>query len=80
MEVLYHSCELSNNNERHKFCPEGPDSWCSYKREGKLERKDHHLDTRAKVTASLRLNTTACVRAWLRGQTIINWVFNPTVI
>ena len=44
MAVLYHSCELSNNNERHKFCPEGPDSWCSYKREGKLQRKGHHLD------------------------------------
>ena len=44
MAMLYHTCELRKHNERHKFCPEGPDSWCSYKREGKLQRKDHHLD------------------------------------
>jgi hypothetical protein len=43
MAVLYHTCEL-NNKERHKYCPPGPDSWCSYKRDGTLQRKDHHLD------------------------------------
>lgn len=44
MAALYHSCELIDPNERHKFCPDGNDSWCSYKRQGTLERKDHHLD------------------------------------
>jgi hypothetical protein len=44
MAVLYHSCELTDDKERHKLCPSGPDSWCSHKREGKLQRKDHHLD------------------------------------
>ncbi|CAB4005543.1 Hypothetical predicted protein [Paramuricea clavata] len=44
MAVLYHSCELIDDKERHKFCPSGPDSWCSHKREGKFQRKDHHLD------------------------------------
>ncbi|CAB3980863.1 Hypothetical predicted protein [Paramuricea clavata] len=44
MAVLYHTCELSDETERHKYCPEGADSWCSYKRQGTLKRKDHHLD------------------------------------
>ena len=39
MAVLYHPCELQDENERQKFCP----SWF-FKREGKLQRKDHHLD------------------------------------
>ena len=41
MAALYHSCELSNNDERHKSCPDKLHSWYSYKREGKLPRKDH---------------------------------------
>ncbi|CAB3985428.1 Hypothetical predicted protein [Paramuricea clavata] len=44
MAVLYNTCELSDETERHKYCPEGADSWCSYKRQGTLKRKDHHLD------------------------------------
>jgi hypothetical protein len=44
MAVLYHSCELTDDKERHKLCPSGPDSWCSHKREGKLQRKDRNLD------------------------------------
>lgn len=32
MAVLYHTCELSDEKKRHKFCPEGVGSWCSYKR------------------------------------------------
>ena len=44
MAVLYHSCELSDDKERHRFCPAGPDNWCSYQRNGTLQRKDHHLD------------------------------------
>ena len=43
MAVLYNTCKLSNNKQ-HKFCPEGPHSWCSFKWEGKLQRKGHHLD------------------------------------
>ena len=42
--VLYHSCELDNDQEQCKFCPSGPDSWCSFKREAKIQRKNYHLD------------------------------------
>ena len=38
---------LGTRLERHKYCPPGPDSWCSYRRDGTgdgLKRKDHHLD------------------------------------
>jgi hypothetical protein len=44
LAVLYHTCEISDEKERHKYCPPGPDSWCSYRRDGTLKRKDHHLD------------------------------------
>jgi hypothetical protein len=44
MAVLYHSCELSDEKERHRYCPVGSDSWCSYKRNKTFQRKDHHLD------------------------------------
>ncbi len=44
LAVLYHTCEYSDDKKRHQYCPPGPDSWCSYKRDGTLLRKDHHLD------------------------------------
>ena len=44
LAVLYHTCEISNNKERHKYCPPGPDSWRSYRRDGTLKRNDRHLD------------------------------------
>ncbi|CAB3995831.1 Hypothetical predicted protein [Paramuricea clavata] len=44
MAVLYHSCELPDDKKRHKYCPLGPDSWCSYEGQGTLPRKDHNLD------------------------------------
>ena len=28
--VLYHSTEFENSENRHLFCPQGPDSWCKY--------------------------------------------------
>ena len=43
MAVLYHSCDIPAQR-RHQFCPEGENSWCSYKRVSKTETKDHHLD------------------------------------
>ena len=42
--VLYHSCELPDDKERHKYCPAGDDSWYSYRKQGTFQRKDHHLD------------------------------------
>ena len=44
MAVLYHTCELTEEKERHKYCPEGKESWCSYQENSTLKRKDHHLD------------------------------------
>ena len=44
MAVLYHTCKISDETERHKYCPKGVDSWCSYQRNGTFKRKDHHLD------------------------------------
>jgi hypothetical protein len=44
LAVLYHTCELPDDEKRHQYCPPGPDSWCSYRRDGTLQRKDHHLD------------------------------------
>ena len=41
--VLFHSCCIESNDERHKYCPPGKDSWCKYKRTGTFENKDHHL-------------------------------------
>ena len=43
MAVLYHSCDIKTER-RHKFCPVGEVSWCSYKRKKTLLKKDHHLD------------------------------------
>ena len=41
MVVLYHTCELPNYKKKHKYYPPGPDTWCSYKRDGlRLQRKD----------------------------------------
>ena len=43
--VLYHCTIIPNSKDRHKFCPEGETSWCSYKRTGKeVEDKTHYLD------------------------------------
>ena len=41
--VLFHSCCIESNDERHKYCPPGKDSWCKYKRTGTFENNDHHL-------------------------------------
>ena len=42
--VLYH-CVVHDEKSRHRFCPEGEKSWCSYKRTGKkVEDKTHYLD------------------------------------
>lgn len=43
MAVLYHSCNVSEKT-RHQYCPSGKDSWCQFKRTGRFESKDHHLD------------------------------------
>ena len=43
MAVLYHSCNVSEKT-RHQYCPSGKDSWCQFKRTGRFENKDHHLD------------------------------------
>ena len=43
MAVLYHSCNVPDET-RHQYCPPGKDSWCKFKRTGKFENKDHHLD------------------------------------
>lgn len=40
--VLYHSCKLTNNEERHRFCP--PDDSCKFRSERKMDDKPHHLD------------------------------------
>ena len=44
LAVLYHTCELPDDKKRHQYSPPGPDSWCSCRRDGTLQRKDHHLD------------------------------------
>ena len=42
--VLYH-CVIHDDKSRHRFCPDGEKSWCSYKRTGKkVEDKPHYLD------------------------------------
>lgn len=33
--VLYHSCKLTNNEERHRFCP--PDDSCKFRSERKMD-------------------------------------------
>ena len=43
MAVLYHSCDIEIER-RHQFCPDGENSWCSYKRDKPSVTKDHHLD------------------------------------
>ena len=53
LAVLYHTCEIGNNKERHKYCAPGPDSWCTHRRDtlkekyrrGTIKRKDCNLDT-----------------------------------
>ena len=42
--MLYH-CVIHDDKSRHRFCPDGEKSWCSYKRTGKkVEDKPHYLD------------------------------------
>lgn len=42
--VLHHSVATPDATERHKFCPEGENSWCKYKRTGENITEKHHLD------------------------------------
>ena len=43
--VLYHCTMIPNSKDRHKFCPEGEESWCSYKRTGReVKDRPHYLD------------------------------------
>ncbi len=47
LAVLYHSTKITDQKLRHKYCPDGSNSWCKYKRgEGwtKEDDKPHHLD------------------------------------
>ena len=43
MAVLYHSCNVPEKT-RHQYSPSGKDSWCQFKRTGRFDNKDHHLD------------------------------------
>ena len=43
--VLYHCTMLADEEQRHKFCPEGEESWCEYRRTGKsTKERAHYLD------------------------------------
>ncbi len=42
--VLHHSVATPNPQERHKFCPDGPESWCRYKRTGEDKTQKYHFD------------------------------------
>ena len=42
---LYHNIKVKDNKRRHKFCPNGKESWCRFKREGELKDQPHHLDS-----------------------------------
>ncbi|XP_072163439.1 uncharacterized protein [Diadema setosum] len=43
LAILYHSCKV-DDEIRHQYCPN--DDWCEYRKHGKMEDKDHHLDGR----------------------------------
>ncbi|XP_071479563.1 uncharacterized protein [Diadema antillarum] len=43
LAILYHSCKV-DDKIRHQYCPN--DDWCEYRKHGKMEDKDHHLDGR----------------------------------
>ena len=42
--VLHHSVVTPNPAERHKYCPDGENSWCKFKSTGENETEKHHLD------------------------------------
>ena len=42
--VLHHSVATTNATERHKYCSDGPESWCAFKRTGENVTEKHHLD------------------------------------
>ena len=41
MAVLYHETLFQDDEERHQYCP--ANGWCSFKKNGKLENKSHHI-------------------------------------
>ncbi|XP_072180863.1 uncharacterized protein [Diadema setosum] len=43
LAILYHSCKV-DDEIRHQYCPDN--AWCEYRKHGKMEDKDHHLDGR----------------------------------
>lgn len=70
--VLHHSVATPNAVERHKFCPNGDDSWCKFKRTGEDESEKHHLD--APFLSFLQptfdnLSTTNLLKRCLPGYT-----------
>ena len=42
--VLHHSVVMPDVKERHQYCPDGPESWCKYKRTGENPMEKYHLD------------------------------------
>ena len=43
LAVLHHEVKLPDSLW-HQYCPDGDDSWCQYKKNGKTEDQKHHLD------------------------------------
>ena len=43
LAVLHHEVKLPDS-ERHKYCPDGDDTWCQFKKAEEMENKDYHLD------------------------------------
>ena len=42
--VLHHSVVTPDVKERHQYCPDGPESWCKYKRTGENPMEKYHLN------------------------------------
>lgn len=43
--VLHHSVISNDDSVRHQYCPDGEESWCSFKKTGKMiADSPHHLD------------------------------------
>ena len=42
--AFQHCINMEDNVERHRYCPDGPGSWCAYKRDKTLVTKPYYLD------------------------------------